>query len=309
MSDDRWGWVTAPASTTPQPPADGIEEKQHFTNSPVPGAGHDALDLWAPAAPATPPGDSYPAPGDDLAYSAVDDSAHRGDIAVGGHGPGDDAPTAQWAAVTPTPAQQDWAEQWAAPTDDRLDRLVVDGRARKARSRSLRRIGIVAAFVAVLAAVIAIGVVVVLPGDDSSAPAAKSAGPAPQGWCASGTNGDTTTVATGGDQKTPVGVIASFVSALIDARSAAAARATMAQTALAPTLDQLQGWITALPPANGWCAQITTTDSASRVLVDLRLHSGADPLQVGHRMTFYLSATTPTAWVIDAIVSDEGSQP
>ncbi|MGJ0121695.1 hypothetical protein ACQ7HM_21040 [Williamsia sp. MIQD14] len=314
MSDDRWGWVTAPATSKPQPPADGVEQKQHFTNTPVAGAGRDALDLWAPA-PAPPAAAVPPAtPGvvneaadatPTLAYSAVDD--RPAPVEVNGHGPGDDAPTAQW----PVAEHHNWTDQWQPTAGDGLDQLVVDGRAKKARTRSLRRAGIVAGFLSVVVAVVVVGAVEILPGDDAAPPAgAPAAKTAPAGWCPTGINGDTTTVATGGDQKTPTGAVAAFLSGLIDARSAAAARATMSPAAVAPTLDQLQAFVTGLPAAtNGWCAQITTTDSAARVLVTLRLHVGDNPLDTGSATTFYVSASSPTSWSIDAIVSDEGSQP
>lgn len=314
MSDDRWGWVTAPAASKPQPPADGVEQKQHFTNTPVAGAGRDALDLWAPAAPVPSAPPAAPDVVDDaaatLAYSAVDDGP--GPLEVNGHGPGDDAPTAQWPAVSTTVGEHhNWADQWQPTHSDGLDQLVVDGRAKKARTRSLRRAGIVAGFLGLVAAVVVVGAIEVLPGDDAPQPAATPArGAAPAGWCPTGANGDTTTVATGGDQKTPTGAVVAFLSGLIDARSAAAARATMSQAAVAPTLDQLQSFVTGLPTAtNGWCAQITTTDSAARVLVTLRLHVGDNPLDAGSPTTFYVSASSPTSWSIDATVSDEGSQP
>lgn len=313
MSDDRWGWTTTPATINPHPSADADQQKQHFTNSAAEGAGHAALDLWSPA-PAPAPAEPV-RPGErGLAYSAVDTDTGGTDVAVGG--PGADAPTAQWPAQAPTPPPQDsteqiWTDQWYPdPTDDGLDQLVTDGRRRQARRRSLRRAGIVAGFLSAAGAVMIAGVIAILPAHHDPSPApAPAAGSAPQGWCATGTNGSTTTVAAGGGQTTPDGAVAAFLSGLIDARSAAAARTVMAPTAPAPTLEQLQGWISALPPAtNGWCAQVTATDSAARVVVDLRLHAGTTAGRVGHRCTFYVSSSTPAGWVIDAIVSDEGSQ-
>ncbi|GGF16999.1 hypothetical protein [Williamsia phyllosphaerae] len=186
-----------------------------------------------------------------------------------------------------------------------LDELAMQGQRARSQARTKRRMviaGAVALVVLLAAGVTVLVVFVTGSGDDSTA------GTAPAGWCATGTDGAVTTVSRGGDPTTPTGVVAAFVGAAIDDRSAVGARATLSEAAAIPTVAQLQQWISALPAStNAWCAQITTTESTARLLVTLRVRTDAGIAQVGVQDTFYVSEIDPNRWAIDAIVTGDGS--
>ncbi|WP_299577452.1 hypothetical protein [uncultured Williamsia sp.] len=318
MTDDRWGWVTdtGPDPTAPQGDAPAVidpdtahQQKQHINSD----AAHVALELWAPV-------DDPPLPVDAdvaMATSAPAPTAPVADPVRGGA----DAPTEQFTALGYSrgaqgtdPPLADLGQAWAEtpdPAGDGLDELVTTGRARQARRRTLHRAGIAAGFLAAAVAVVATVVVLVLP-DQHSGPAPHAvAAPAPvTSWCPVGTAGDTTTVAAGGDGRSPQAAVAAFVSALFDQRSPAAARAVVAEAATTPSVDELRGWIARLPEGQiQWCARITATDSPVRWQVSVSGRAGDARPQPVSTDTVYVSATSPTSWVIDAIVAQEGTQP
>lgn len=216
---------------------------------------------------------------------------------------GPDAPPPQgppqdpsWFGPEPGPTSA-----WSAT----LDELAMQGQRTRSQARTKRRILIAGtlALVVLVAAGLTILVVYLTGSQDDS-----TAGTAPAGWCATGTDGSVTTVSRGGDPTTPTGVVAAFVGAAIDDRSAVGARGTLSEAAAIPTVAQLQQWISALPAStNAWCAQITTTESAARLLLTLRVRTDTGIAQVGGQDTFYVSKAEPGRWMIDAIVTGDGS--
>lgn len=321
MTDDRWAWVATDPDTdtlTPADDADVVDElddahvqEQHINTV----AGTAALDLWnptaTPAAVAAPTDVPLTAP---QTTGLASTAPAPGDAVRGGA----EAPTEQFPvivadAVVDEPLVADLGHAWAdvpAPARDSLDQLVTDGRARRSRRRALRRAGIAAGFMAAAVAVVATVVVLVLP-DDHPATTAQVSGPQPvSAWCPVGTRGDVTTVAAGGDGRSPQAAVAAFLSGLLDQRSPAAARAAMAQAATTPSVDDLRAWTARLPAGQiQWCARITATDSPARWQVAVTARSGDARPQPMSTDTFYVSASTPTTWVVDAIVAQEGTQP
>ncbi|GAB91615.1 hypothetical protein [Gordonia rhizosphera] len=287
MTDNRWAWVpgergditdvaeVADSADVAEFP-DGSEQKLHINTA----AGIEALDLWNP----------QPADVPDL--SADTDLSS-------------DTPGPSGAPIVGDAAHGGLTE--AEP--DARTVLVADGDRGAAGRRTWRRAAIVAGVVAVAATVV--GVVAALVWPSESSPAAGP--PAPVGaWCRVGVSGEVTTVAAGGGGvDSPQRAVAALVSALLDQRSPAAARAVMAASAPAPTLDELRTWIAGLPAEQvSWCARITATDSPARlrVVVTGRVGDHGDPQPMSSD-TFYVSAPTPTTWVVDAIVAEEGTQP
>jgi hypothetical protein len=182
-------------------------------------------------------------------------------------------------------------ESWSAG----LEQLAVAGqqRARTGRRRPTRLI--VAAIVVVVA--VAAGVTVFLTRGDSSTGAARVP------FCDPGTRGDTTTITEGQDPTTPMGAVAAFLKAAVTDRSVAGARAAMSTGAVIPSTDELQTWISALPPTtDGWCATVTTTESTARLLVDVRIRTADGVGTVARRDAVYVSSPSPDRWTIDAIV-------
>ncbi|MAU80848.1 MAG: hypothetical protein CME34_03055 [Gordonia sp.] len=304
MTDNRWAWVTPDHSDTADRTeatdtsvTDTSAQKLHINS----GAGAEALDLWNPHHAAIPaPTAHTPAPSSE----PVEDAAPH-DVLT-------DAVPEQFPAAAALP-NGDLSQAWTgadAPTEPESDALTVllaDGRRRSVRRRTMRRAAIVAGVVAVTATVVGVVAAAVWPTEPTT-----SAGRTPvSAWCPVGVDGDVTTVDTGGAADSPQSAVAAFVSALLDQRSPAAARAVMATSAPAPTLGELRTWIAGLPAAQvQWCAQITATESPARLRVTVtgRVGDDGDP-QPMSTDTFYVSAPTPTTWVVDAIVAEEGTQP
>ena len=296
MTDNRWAWVSPDREddlTDHADVADVSEQKLHINTD----AGTTALDLWNPHPPGIPasPSDMPPVQGD---------APHGDDLT--------DAPPEQVAAPVASAPGEDLSQAWTGrdePEPDDLAVLLADGRRRSVRRRTMRRAAIVTAVAAAAAIVVGIVAAMVWPAAPVESTATDGAGSV-SAWCAVGVSGDVTTVAAGGAVDSPQTAVAAFLSALLDQRSPAAARAVMATSAPAPTLDELRTWISGLPTGQvQWCADITATDSPARLRVAVtgRVDDGEPhPMSTD---TFYVSAPTPTTWVVDAIVAEEGTQP
>ena len=152
MTDNRWGWVTAPEPepVAPQPVAvtdvdfavDDVAhaKKQHINSD----AGFAALDLWSPADqpnhPVAEPGHRDDRSGTDhyeLAHAPVAEAQPAGAAVEPVRG-GADAPTEQFPALGYSqgvePPVADLGQAWAespVPAGDGLDHLVTTGRARR----------------------------------------------------------------------------------------------------------------------------------------------------------------------------------
>lgn len=303
MTDNRWSWVTPGGENLIDRGAvvDVSEQKLHINT----GAGTTALDLWNPhpsGIPDPPPSETPPGA---AGTSVARDATHGDDLTDGAH--------EQVAAPVASAPGEDLSQAWTLreePKPDALGQLLADGRRRLVRRRTMRRAAIAAAVAGVAVTVVGIVAAVVWPAApvESTPPAGAGSVSA---WCAVGVSGDVTTVAAGAAVDSPQTAVAAFLSALLDQRSPATARAVMATSAPAPTLDELRTWIAGLPAAQvQWCAQITATDSPARLRVAVtgRVGDDGDP-QPMSTDTFYVSAPTPTTWVVDAIVAEEGTQP
>ncbi len=185
-------------------------------------------------------------------------------------------------------------ESWSAG----LEQLAVASQQRARTGRRRRPTKLVVAAVVLVVVAVAVGVTVFLTfGSDSS-------GRARVAFCDPGTRGATTTIAEGQDPATPVGAVAAFLKAAVTDRSVAGARAAMSTGAVIPSTDDLQTWISALPPStDGWCASVTTTESTARLLVDVRIRTADGVGTVARQDAVYVSSSTPDRWTIDAIVA------
>ncbi|WP_299569544.1 hypothetical protein [uncultured Williamsia sp.] len=185
-------------------------------------------------------------------------------------------------------------ESWSAG----LEQLAVAGQQRARTGRRRRPTRLVVAAVVLVVIGVAAGVTVFFSSSGDS-----TTGRARVPFCDPGTQGATTTVAEGQDPTTPVGAVAAFLKAAVTDRSVAGARAAMSTGAVTPSTDDLQRWISALPPStDGWCASVTTTESTARLLVDVRIRTADGVGTVARQDAVYVSSPTPDRWTIDAIV-------
>ncbi|MCP2193775.1 hypothetical protein [Williamsia deligens] len=188
-------------------------------------------------------------------------------------------------------------ESWSAGLEQ-----IATARRPQRRRRRLRPLLLAVAVLVVIGGIVA-GIVALV--GSSTSGGGTSATQARVEFCAPGTRGGVTTVSAAQEATTPVGAVATFLDAAIRTRSAPAARAVMSQAAPAPTVGQLQTWISSLPATtDGWCAQISTTESAARVLVDVRLRTANGVAEVARGTSFYVSTSDSGRWTIDAIVAD-----
>ncbi len=220
------------------------------------------------------------------------------------------------------PMNTDPSSNWSAT----LEEIAVRGsRRRRARGGNRRRVALIAGAVVVVAGIVAGAVVLATSsgssgsgstvsgssGAGSTGDAQDNAAPAdgPQiPFCTTGTDGAVTTIDERADPTSPTGAVATFLAAAITDRSPVAARAAIADTAPVPTVIELQRWIAALPQGtDAWCARVTLTDSAARVLVDVRVRTPAVVADVARGDAFYVSADGSGRWKIDAIISGDGS--
>lgn len=186
-------------------------------------------------------------------------------------------------------------ESWSAE----LEQLAAAG---QQRSRGPRRVPtgllVVLGLLVVIGAVVGV-VVAVTSGGATTTPRAT------QPFCAPGTRGTTTTVASGQQPDTtgPASAVVAFLSAAVTDRSLDAARTTLSATAVTPSSTALDRWIAALPPTtDGWCADITP-ESPSRLTVSVRVRTADGVGVIAQGDTFYVSSPAPGRWTIDAIVT------
>ena len=233
------------------------------------------------------------------------------------HGPPQGSPEApSWVSMNTDPSSN-----WSAT----LEEIAVRGsRSRRARGGNRRRIALVAGAVVVVAGIVAGAVVLATStgssgsdstvsgsGSGTTVAAQDNAAPAdgPQiPFCTTGTDGAVTTIDERADPTSPTGAVATFLASAITDKSPVAARAAIADTAPVPTVIELQRWISALPQGtDAWCARVTLTDSAARVLVDVRVRTPNAVADVARGDAFYVSSDGSDRWKIDAIISGDGS--
>ncbi|MGJ0118711.1 hypothetical protein ACQ7HM_05850 [Williamsia sp. MIQD14] len=219
------------------------------------------------------------------------------------------------------PMSTDPSSNWS----ETLEQIAVRGR-RRSRGGNRRRVALIAGAVVVVAGIAAGAIVFATSsgssgsgttvsgagsGANATVPAQDGAAPAdgPQiPFCTTGTDGAVTTIDQRADPTSPTGAVATFLAAAITDRSPVAARAAIADTAPVPTVIELQRWISALPQGtDAWCARVTLTDSAARVLVDVRVRTPVAVADVARGDAFYVSSDGADRWTIDAIVSDDAS--
>ncbi|MGU3291201.1 hypothetical protein [Williamsia sp. M5A3_1d] len=277
---------------------------------------HPDLSASPPGDPDTDPFAAQPAPGPADAPPPRVLPPEPPWFAGADPGPPRGSPEApSWVPMNTDPSQN-WSET--------LEQIAVRGSRRRSRGGNRRRIALIAGAVVVVAG-IATGVTVFAlssgsgstvsgaggsgSGSGATVPAQNNAAPAdgPQiPFCTTGTDGAVTTIDERADPTSPTGAVATFLAAAITDKSPVAARAAISDTAPVPTVIELQRWISALPQGtDAWCARVTLTDSAARVLVDVRVRTPAAVADVARGDAFYVSSDGSDRWRIDAIVAGD----